>query len=247
MANLVGAASLAAVTGTRNGGGFWLSRMRATRGVCVSRVRATPGGAARAVCGVVNAARWEKTGRVKASLPLKAIVDRSAAADEETAAFALHSSSASEMMGFENATNEEIDVDATALRTTTIGEFTTERRQQLSVITADAGLVVDTVVASAETNKTQSFQPASKLRSLGAVKKPNTSSAANYVSFRQTGKGGLLGCDRDVTTSALHGVLQRLDKSNRYPVLFFAPEMRDLAEKIAQEVRNFPTQHTPPA
>jgi len=150
-------------------------------------------------------------------------------------------------MGFENATNEEIDVDATALRTTTIGEFTTERRQQLSVITADAGLVVDTVVASAETNKTQSFQPASKLRSLGAVKKPNTSSAANYVSFRQTGKGGLLGCDRDVTTSALHGVLQRLDKSNRYPVLFFAPEMRDLAEKIAQEVRNFPTQHTPPA
>ena len=146
-----------------------MSRMRATRGVCVSRVRATPGGAARDVCGVVTAARWEKTGRGKASLPLKAIVDRSAAADEETAAFALHSSSASELMGFENATNEEIDVDATALRTTTIGEFTTERRQQLSVITADAGLVVDTVVASAETNKTQSFQTASKLRSLGAV------------------------------------------------------------------------------
>ena len=43
------------------------------------------------------------------------------------------------------------------------------------------------------------------------------------------GAGGLLERDRDVRSSALPGALQRLDKSNRYPVLFFAPEMKALA------------------
>jgi len=49
--------------------------------------------------------------------------------------------------------------------------------------------------------------------------------------------GGLLGCDReqhDVSTGALPK-LQRLDKGNKYPVLFYAPEMEDLATRIAGE------------
>jgi hypothetical protein len=57
------------------------------------------------------------------------------------------------------------------------------------------------------------------------------------VKANRTNIGGLLGCDReqhDVSTGALPK-LQRLDKGNKYPVLFYAPEMEDLATRIAGE------------
>ena len=57
------------------------------------------------------------------------------------------------------------------------------------------------------------------------------------VKANRTNIGGLLGCDReqhDVSTAALPK-LQRLDKGNKYPVLFYAPEMEDLATRIAGE------------
>ena len=49
-------------------------------------------------------------------------------------------------------------------------------------------------------------------------------------------RGGLLGCDRvvDVSTAALPR-LQRLDKGSKFPVLFYAPEMEDLARKVVKE------------
>ena len=78
----------------------------------------------------------------------------------------------------------------------------------------------------------------SKLRNVSAQKNHGLVPTAHggKTTFRQAGlTGGLLGCDRDVRSSALPGSLQRLDKSNKYPVLFFAPEMRDLAKKIVDE------------
>jgi ribose-phosphate pyrophosphokinase len=49
----------------------------------------------------------------------------------------------------------------------------------------------------------------------------------------------LLACDRDTIDRDVRSMalprLQRLDKDSKYPVLFYAPEMKDLAEKIAAE------------
>ena len=55
------------------------------------------------------------------------------------------------------------------------------------------------------------------------------------IKANRTNIGALLGCDReqcDVSTAALPR-LQRLDKGNKYPVLFYAPEMEALAQQIA--------------
>ena len=57
------------------------------------------------------------------------------------------------------------------------------------------------------------------------------------IKANPTNIGALLGCDReqcDVSTAALPR-LQRLDKGNKYPVLFYAPEMEALAQQIAGE------------
>ena len=57
------------------------------------------------------------------------------------------------------------------------------------------------------------------------------------IKANRTNIGALLGCDReqcDVSTAALPR-LQRLDKGNKYPVLFYAPEMEALAQQIAGE------------
>ena len=75
----------------------------------------------------------------------------------------------------------------------------------------------------------------------GALKSSSSSSGARR-------KGGLavtgapsrlLACDRDAIDRDVRSMalprLQRLDKDSKYPVLFYAPEMKDLAEKIAAE------------
>ena len=223
MASLGSLAGLAAVPAT---GGLRLSRMRGTNGVRSAHVRATHVAAGQGIP-IETTARWSK--RRRAGLARKAIVDRSAEAAEELDAMNAEKSE----MGFEKS--EVIDIDVMSVDSKTTRVDTTPIQKPVSVLATEAGLVVDAVsTATSSANGAQSSSKLRKSSSAGSTSK--NASGAKYLSFRQTGgSGGLLGCDRDVRSAALPGVLQRLDKSNKYPVLFFAPEMKDLAKKIAAE------------
>ena len=87
----------------------------------------------------------------------------------------------------------------------------------VSVIAAEAGLDVGLSLSSAAAENS------------GAAAGPPRKSL-----LRKQKSIGLLGSDRDVRSTALPR-LQRLDKDSKYPVLFYAPEMKDLAKKIAAE------------
>ena len=176
-------------------------------GSCRASARVT---AARSASRAQTAARWMSRRPVSRA---EAIVDRSAAAAEEAAAAA--SPTSRRALGFEN----DDDRVKSALETNVAGaDAERPGKTPVSVLAQEVGLVVDASAASAA-------------GSYGGGK----TSKKGKMSFRVAGAGGLLGCDRDVRSSALPGALQRLDKSNKYPVLFFAPEMRDLAHKIAKE------------
>jgi ribose-phosphate pyrophosphokinase len=141
-------------------------------------------------------------------------VDRSAAAAEEAAAAA--SPTSRRALGFEN----DGDRVKSALETNIAGADA-ERPEEVpvSLLAQEVGLGVD----------------ASAGRAAAGPNGGGKMSKIGKMSFRVAGAGGLLERDRDVRSSALPGALQRLDKSNRYPVLFFAPEMKALAKKIAEE------------
>jgi ribose-phosphate pyrophosphokinase len=85
---------------------------------------------------------------------------------------------------------------------------------------------------------------AEAMSNAGAATGPAAGAAAGAVSKPlggvrpSSGRSGLLGCDRvglnNVTTAALPR-LNRLNKGSKFPVLFYAPEMEDLAKKIVAE------------
>ena len=177
-------------------------------GSCSASARVT---AARPASRVRTAARWMSRKPVSRA---EAIVDRSAAAAEEAAA-AVSPTSRRASLGFEND-GEQVK---SALETNVAGaDAECPQELPVSVPVQDVSLLVDASAA-----------PAARSNDGGKMAK------TGKASFRVAGAGGLLGCDRDVRSSALPGALQRLDKGNKYPVLFFAPEMKALAQKIAEE------------
>ena len=177
-------------------------------GSCRASARVT---AARSASRAQTAARWTSRRPVSRA---EAIVDRSAAAAEEAAAAA--SPTSRRALGFEN----DGDRVKSALETNVAGADA-ERPEEVpvSLLAQEVGLGVD----------------ASAGRAAAGPNGGGKMSKIGKKSFRVAGAGGLLERDRDVRSSALPGALQRLDKSNRYPVLFFAPEMKALAQKIAEE------------
>lgn len=185
-------------------------RVRAIGGLgsCRASSRVT---AARPASRVRTATRWTSRRPVSRA---EAIVDRSAAAAEEAAAAA--SPTSRRALGFEN----DGDRVKSALETNIAGADA-ERPEEVpvSLLAQEVGLGVD----------------ASAGRAAAGPNGGGKMSKIGKMSFRVAGAGGLLERDRDVRSSALPGALQRLDKSNRYPVLFFAPEMKALAQKIAEE------------
>jgi ribose-phosphate pyrophosphokinase len=136
----------------------------------------------------------------------RAIVDRSSAAEDASAA---------------EAAAAAINLDDVAVAGAAMASVTQtpaparEVVTPVSVIAAEAGLDVGSSSAAAE--------------NAGAAAGPPRKSL-----LRKQKSIGLLGSDRDVRSTALPR-LQRLDKDSKYPVLFYAPEMEDLAKKIAAE------------
>jgi ribose-phosphate pyrophosphokinase len=136
----------------------------------------------------------------------RAIVDRSSAAEDASAAEAAAA-----------AINLD-DVAVAGAAMASVTETPAPAREvvtPVSVIAAEAGLDVGSSSAAAE--------------NAGAAAGPPRKSL-----LRKQKSIGLLGSDRDVRSTALPR-LQRLDKDSKYPVLFYAPEMEDLAKKIAAE------------
>lgn len=138
----------------------------------------------------------------------RAIVDRSSAAEDASASAAEAAAAAINL--------DDVAVAGAAMASVT--ETPAPAREvvtPVSVIAAEAGLDVGSSSAAAE--------------NAGAAAGPPRKSL-----LRKQKSIGLLGSDRDVRSTALPR-LQRLDKDSKYPVLFYAPEMEDLAKKIAAE------------
>ena len=142
----------------------------------------------------------------------RAIVDRSSAAEDAPAAEAAAEAAAA-------AINLD-DVAVAGAAMASVTGTTAPAREvvtPVSVIAAEAGLDVGLSSSSAAAENS------------GAAAGPPRKSL-----LRKQKSIGLLGSDRDVRSTALPR-LQRLDKDSKYPVLFYAPEMKDLAKKIAAE------------
>lgn len=163
-----------------------------------------------------------------------AIVDKSSAAAESDAA--AESAAAAEDAAAEAITLDEMVAAGAAMTAaTTTSAAAAAGTMTTPPATSSGGRLSD---ESNQINNLSGGAAAEAMVNGGDSTGPATGAVSKPRGVRPSGGLGLLGCNRvvnvDVTTAALPQ-LQRLDKGNRFPVLFYAPEMEDLAKKIVAE------------